>query len=64
MVAATAAFGGTSIIWDSGWTNIGAYTTGSNGLGRAYQIPAATGTFTGSGTTTGISWLTAVATFR
>ncbi|HXP18480.1 MAG TPA: PKD domain-containing protein, partial [Streptosporangiaceae bacterium] len=60
--AATATFGGTSISWSSGWTATAVYTVGSNALGRAYQIPTATGKFTGSGTNTG-TWLASVVTF-
>jgi parallel beta-helix repeat protein len=61
--ATAATFGGTSLSWDSGWSNLTTYTVGSNALGRAYQIPASTGSFTASGTATG-PWLAAVVTFR
>ena len=58
-----ATFGGTSIAWDPGWTALTTYTTGSNALGRAYQIPGSTGSFTGSGTASG-SWLAEVVAFK
>ena len=54
--AATATFGGTSVSWNSGWTGLENYTTGSNALGRAYQIPGATGSFTASGPASG-TWI-------
>jgi parallel beta-helix repeat protein len=60
--AAVATFGGTTLSWDPGWTSEQTYTVGANALGRAYQIPSATGAFTGSGTASG-SWLAAVLTF-
>jgi parallel beta-helix repeat protein len=60
--AAVATFGGTTLSWDSGWTSGQTYTVGANALGRAYQIPSATGAFTGSGTASG-SWLAAVVAF-
>jgi hypothetical protein len=59
---AVAVFGGTTLSWDSGWGSLTTYTVGSNALGRAYQIPASTGSFTASGTTTG-QWLAEVVTF-
>jgi len=52
----TATFGGTSIGWDPGWTSLANYSVGSNTLGRAYQIPGATGSFTATGTASG-TWL-------
>jgi parallel beta-helix repeat protein len=58
-----ATFGGTSIAWDPGWTGLTTYTTGSNALGRAYQIPGSTGSFTGTGTASG-SWLAEVVAFK
>jgi parallel beta-helix repeat protein len=54
--AATATFGGTSLSWNSGWTGLESYTTGSSALGRAYQIPSATGNFTASGSASG-TWI-------
>jgi parallel beta-helix repeat protein len=59
---AVAVFGGTTLSWGSGWGSLTSYTVGSNALGRAYQIPASTGSFTASGTTTG-QWLAEVVTF-
>lgn len=61
--AAVATLGGTSISWNSGWTTRSTYTVGSNALGRAYQIPASVGQFTGSGTASG-TWLAAIVTFH
>jgi parallel beta-helix repeat protein len=60
--AATATFGETSIGWDPGWTSMESYSVGSNALGRAYQIPGATGSFTATGTASG-SWLAEIVTF-
>ena len=39
------------------------YTLGSNALGRAYQIPGGTGSFTASGTASG-TWLAEVVAFK
>ena len=61
--AATATFGGTSLSWNSGWTGLTNYSVGSNSLGRAYQIPPATGTFTATGTGSG-TWLAEIVTFK
>jgi parallel beta-helix repeat protein len=61
--AVVATFGGTSITWPAGWSAETSYTVGSNALGRAYQIPAAIGTFAATGTVTG-SWLAEVVTFK
>ena len=61
--ATVATFGGTSIGWATGWTGVTTYTVGSNALGRAYQIPASTGSFTATGTASG-SWLAEVVTFK
>ena len=55
--------GGTSVTWDTGWTGLTTYTLGSNALGRAYQIPGSTGSFTGSGTVNG-NWLAEVVAFK
>lgn len=61
--ATVAEFGGTSVGWNTGWTGLTTYTLGSNALGRAYQIPAGTGSFTASGTVSG-TWLAEVIAFR
>ena len=61
--ATVATFGGTSLSWNSGWTALSSYTVGSTAIGRAYQIPKATGTFTASGTASG-NWLAQVVTFK
>jgi parallel beta-helix repeat protein len=61
--AVTGTFGGTSLTWDSGWTGLANYSVNTNTLGRAYQIPTATGTFTGSGTGSG-TWLAEIVTFK
>jgi hypothetical protein len=39
------------------------YSVNTNTLGRAYQIPTATGSFTASGTGSG-TWLAEVVTFK
>ncbi len=61
--ATAATFGGTSVAWNSGWKTLTTYTQGSNALGRAYQIPGSTGSFTASGTAGG-SWLAEVVAFK
>ncbi len=61
--AVTGTFGGTSLTWNSGWTGLANYSVNANTLGRAYQIPGATGTFTGSGTGSG-TWLAEIVTFK
>jgi parallel beta-helix repeat protein len=61
--ATVGTFGGTTVTWNPGWTSEQTYTVGANALGRAYQIPTATGTFTGSGTGSG-SWLADIVTFK
>ncbi len=61
--ATVATFGGTSLSWNSGWTALSSYTVGSTAIGRAYQIPKATGTFAASGTASG-NWLAQVVTFK
>jgi hypothetical protein len=61
--ATVATFGGTSLGWNSGWTALSSYTVGSTAIGRAYQLPKATGTFTASGTASG-TWLAQVVTFK
>src|SRR5260221_234374 len=58
----TATFGGTSIGWDPGWTSLANYSVGSNALGRAHQVPSATGSFTATGTASG-TWLAEIITF-
>ena len=61
--ATVATFGATSLSWNSGWTALSSYTVGSTTIGRSYQIPKATGTFTASGTASG-TWLAQVVTFK
>jgi parallel beta-helix repeat protein len=61
--AAVATFGGTSISWNSGWTDLGNSTTGLNALGRAYQISTSTGSFAATGTPSG-NWLAEVIAFQ
>jgi parallel beta-helix repeat protein len=60
-----ATFGGTSLGWDPGWNSksFTSYTTGSNALGRADQVPPGTGSFTASGTASG-NWLAEVVAFK
>jgi parallel beta-helix repeat protein len=58
-----ATFGGTSVTWNTGWTALANYTLGSNALGRSYQIPSGTGSFTASGTGSG-TWLAEVVAFK
>jgi parallel beta-helix repeat protein len=61
--AVTGTFGGTSLTWNSGWTGLANYSVNTNTLGRAYRIPAATGSFTGTGTGSG-TWLAEIVTFK
>jgi hypothetical protein len=61
--ATVATFGGTSVGWNSSWKALTTYTLGSNALGRAYQIPSSTGSFTASGTASA-SWLAEVVAFK
>jgi parallel beta-helix repeat protein len=61
--ATVAAFGGTSLGWDSGWKALTTYTVGSNALGRAYQVPSSTGSFTATGSASG-NWLAEVVAFK
>ncbi len=61
--AVAGTFGGTSLTWNPGWTALANYSVNSSTLGRAYQIPAATGSFTATGTGSG-SWLAEVVTFK
>jgi len=49
-------FAGSAPSWAGGWTATSSYAVGSNYLGRAYQVPASTGTFTAAGTGSG-NWL-------
>ena len=58
-----ATFGGTSLGWDAGWNSLTTYPMASNDLGRAYQVPAGTGSFTATGTASG-SWLAEVVAFK
>jgi parallel beta-helix repeat protein len=62
VLAVTATFGGTSVSWSAGWTKLATATLGSNALARAYRIPAATGTFAGTGTASP-RWLAEVIAF-
>jgi parallel beta-helix repeat protein len=61
--ATVATFGGTSLGWDAGWKSIGTSTLGSDALGRAYQVPLATSSFTATGTASG-TWLAEVVAFK
>ena len=63
--ATVGTFGGTSFGWDTGWNSksFTSYTTGSNALGRADQVPTGTGSFTATGTASG-SWLAEVVAFK
>ena len=61
--ATVATFGATSVSWTTGWKAVTTYTLGSNALGRAYQIPGGTGSFTASGTVFGC-WLAEVVAFK
>lgn len=61
--AVTGTFGGTSLMWSPGWTGLANYSVNTNTLGRAYQVPAATGSFTGTGTGSG-TWLAEIVTFK
>jgi parallel beta-helix repeat protein len=61
--AVTGTFGGTSLTWNPGWTGLANYSVNTNTLGRAYQIPTATGSFTGTGTGSG-TWLAEIVTFK
>jgi len=63
VLGTAAVFGGTSVTWGSGWRVLTTYTTGTNALARAYQIPAGTGTFAATGTASG-PWLSQVVTFK
>lgn len=61
--AVTATFGGTSINWNPGWTSLTTYPVGSTALARAYQVPAATGSLTASGTSSPGTWLSEIIAF-
>jgi parallel beta-helix repeat protein len=61
--AVTGTFGGTSLTWNPGWTGLANYSVNTNTLGRAYQIPTTTGSFTATGTGSG-TWLAEVVTFK
>jgi hypothetical protein len=61
--ATAATFGGTSVGWDPGWKALTTYSGSSYALGRAYQVPSATGSFTATGTASG-SWLAEVVAFK
>ncbi len=58
-----ATFGGTSLGWNAGWKSMGTYTLGSAALGRAYQVPGGTGSFTATGTASG-NWLAEIVAFK
>jgi parallel beta-helix repeat protein len=60
---AVAVAGGSAPAWSGGWTAETSYVVGTNGLGRAYRLANATGSFAASGTTSG-SWLATCVTFR
>ena len=58
-----AMFGGTaSPTWASGWKDMTTYAVASNYLGRAYQMPTATGGFAATGSASG-SWLAVTVAF-
>lgn len=60
---AVALYGGTGApAWATGWKSAGTYQTGTDYLGRAYQLPAASGSFDANGQGSG-SWLAATVTF-
>jgi parallel beta-helix repeat protein len=61
--AAVGTFGGTSLGWDPGWRTLTTYTMGSTALGRAYQVPSSTGSFTATGSASG-NWLAEVVAFK
>jgi parallel beta-helix repeat protein len=61
--AVTGTFGGTSLTWTPGWTGLANYSVNTNTLGRAFQIPTATGSFTATGTGSG-TWLAEIVTFK
>ena len=61
--ATVGTFGGTSLGWDAGWKNMGTSTLASTALGRAYQVPLGTGSFTATGTASG-TWLAEVVAFK
>jgi parallel beta-helix repeat protein len=61
--AVTGTFGGTSLTWNPGWTGLANYSANTNTLGRAYQTPTATGSFTATGTGSG-TWLAEIVTFK
>ncbi len=59
---AVAIFGGTANpIWATGWQDMTSYAAAPNYLGRAFQLPTATGSFTATGSVTG-SWLATTVT--
>jgi PKD repeat protein len=49
--------------WASPWTSLTPQATGRTNLGRAFQLPTATGTFRANGTTSG-TWAALVLTFQ
>lgn len=56
-------FAGTAPVWAAPWNATANYAVGSNWLGRAWQVPATTGSFDASGTGSG-GWLAICVTFR
>jgi parallel beta-helix repeat protein len=61
--ATVGTFGGTSLGWDPGWRALTTYPMGSTALGRAYQVPSSTGSFTATGSASG-NWLAEVVAFK
>jgi len=58
-----ALFGGTANpVWSIGWRDMSSYSVAPSYLGRAYQLPTTTGSFTATGSATG-SWLAMTVTF-
>ena len=60
--ATVGTFGGTTLGWDPGWKTLMTNPVGSNALGRAYQVPSSTGSFTATGSSSG-NWLAEVIAF-
>ncbi|HEY2796239.1 MAG TPA: right-handed parallel beta-helix repeat-containing protein [Micromonosporaceae bacterium] len=60
---AVAFAGGSAPVWSGGWTAESSYTVSTNGLGRAYRITSATGSFAATGSISS-SWLAMCVTFR
>jgi len=49
--------------WTAGWTVLPALMNGSDALGAAYQVVAATGSYAASGTVSGGTWMAALTTY-